>query len=114
MMIFLTSARRQTRILCVNQIKDAGKSPRKLKGSAMGWRQLVLGGACAIAASWAGATAASADVTVRLLHVEQNQQISGFWTDLGKRYEAAHPGVKVEVQYLENEAYKKKLTTLLQ
>jgi raffinose/stachyose/melibiose transport system substrate-binding protein len=80
----------------------------------MGWRQLVLGGACALAASWAGATAASADVTVRLLHVEQNQQISGFWTDLGKRYEAAHPGVKVEVQYLENEAYKKKLTTLLQ
>jgi raffinose/stachyose/melibiose transport system substrate-binding protein len=80
----------------------------------MGWRQLVLTAGCALAASCAAATAISADVTVRLLHVEQNQQISGFWTDLGKRYEAAHPGVKVEVQYLENEAYKKKLTTLLQ
>jgi raffinose/stachyose/melibiose transport system substrate-binding protein len=80
----------------------------------MSWRQLGLAAVCALAASWAAATKASADVTVRLLHVEQNQQISGFWADLGKRYEAAHPGVKVEVQYLENEAYKKKLTTLLQ
>ena len=59
-------------------------------------------------------TAALADVTVRMLHVEQNQQISGFWNDIARRYEAAHPGVKVDVQYLENEAYKKKLTTLLQ
>jgi raffinose/stachyose/melibiose transport system substrate-binding protein len=80
----------------------------------MSWRQLAITAACALAVSLSAKTAASADVTVRMLHVEQNQQVSGFWTDLAKRYEAAHPGVKVEVQYLENEAYKKKLTTLLQ
>jgi raffinose/stachyose/melibiose transport system substrate-binding protein len=65
-------------------------------------------------AGFAGTTAATADITVRMLHVEQNQDIAGFWNDIARRYEAAHPGVKVEVQYLENEAYKKKLTTLLQ
>ena len=76
-------------------------------------RRLILAGACAAAAVW-GTLPASADVAIRMLHVEQNPQISGFWNDLARKYEAAHPGVKVEVQYLENEAYKKKLTTLLQ
>ena len=63
------------------------------------------------ASAW---TAAAADVTVRVLHVEQNPQASGFWNDIARRYMAEHPGVKVELQYLENEAYKRKLTTLLQ
>jgi raffinose/stachyose/melibiose transport system substrate-binding protein len=57
---------------------------------------------------------AEAQVAVKLLHVEQNQNVSGYWNDIARKYEAAHPGVKVDVQYLENEAYKKKLTTLLQ
>ena len=64
-----------------------------------------------VASTWNGA---AADVTVRMLHVEQNPQASGFWNDIARRYMAEHPGVKVELQYLENEAYKKKLTTLLQ
>ncbi len=78
------------------------------------YKKLMLAAACAITASCTGATSALADVTVRMLHVEQNQQISGFWNEIARRYEASHPGVKVDVQYLENEAYKKKLTTLLQ
>ena len=49
-----------------------------------------------------------------MLHVEQNPQVSGFWNEIARKYMAEHPGVKVELQYLENEAYKKKLTTLLQ
>ena len=53
-------------------------------------------------------------VNVRWLHIEQNPEVAAFYTDVAKRFEAAHPGVKVEIQYLENEAYKKKLTTLLQ
>jgi raffinose/stachyose/melibiose transport system substrate-binding protein len=80
----------------------------------MSYKRLMLSAAYAIAVSCIGMTAALADVTVRMLHVEQNQQISGFWNDIARRYEAANPGVKVDVQYLENEAYKKKLTTLLQ
>src|SRR5215207_8153374 len=80
----------------------------------MSYKKLMLAAACAITASCSGMTAALADVTVRMLHVEQSPQVAGFWNDIARRYEASHPGVKVDVQYLENEAYKKKLTTLLQ
>jgi raffinose/stachyose/melibiose transport system substrate-binding protein len=61
-----------------------------------------------------GNTAASADVTVKLLHVDQNPQVSGFYKEIAAKYMAEHAGVKIDIQYLENEAYKKKLTTLLQ
>ena len=60
------------------------------------------------------AAADTAEVTVKLLHVEQNPQVSGFWKEIARSYIAAHAGMKVDIQYLENEAYKKKLTTLLQ
>lgn len=59
-------------------------------------------------------TAPAAEVTVKVLHVEQNAQASGFWQEIARKYMAEHPGVKIELRYLENEAYKKKLTTLLQ
>ena len=52
--------------------------------------------------------------TVRWLHIEQNPDVAAFYTDVARRFEAANPGATVEMQYLENEAYKKKLTTLLQ
>ena len=56
----------------------------------------------------------AAETTVRLVHVDQNPEVGAFYNDVARRFEAAHPGVKVEIQYLENESYKKKLTTLLQ
>ncbi len=59
-------------------------------------------------------TVPAAEVTVKMLHVEQNPQASGFWQEIARKYMADHPGVKIELRYLENEAYKKKLTTLLQ
>ncbi|MEX0852009.1 MAG: ABC transporter substrate-binding protein [Bauldia sp.] len=52
------------------------------------------------------------DVTVNLLHV--NQTGDPFWKQIAENYNASHPGVKVVVDYLENEAYKAKLPTLLQ
>ena len=58
--------------------------------------------------------ASAADITVKLLHVEQNPQASGFLKEIARRYAAQHPGVNIDIQYLENEAYKKKMTTLLQ
>jgi raffinose/stachyose/melibiose transport system substrate-binding protein len=60
------------------------------------------------------APAVAADVTIRLLHVDQNPDTGVFFNELARRFESTHPGVKVEIQYLENESYKKKLTTLLQ
>jgi raffinose/stachyose/melibiose transport system substrate-binding protein len=80
----------------------------------MRYRKLALAAAFLMTAGWAGASAALAETTVRMLHVEQNPDVVAYWNDIARRYEAKQPGVKVEVQYLENEAYKKKLTTLLQ
>ena len=60
------------------------------------------------------AAAGAADVNVKLLHVEQNPQASAFLKEVARRYMAEHAGVNIEIQYLENEAYKKKMTTLLQ
>ena len=56
--------------------------------------------------------AAAADVTIRMLHV--NQTNHPFWQEIAENYNKTHPGVKVVVEYLENEAYKAKLPTLLQ
>ncbi|MBX3607462.1 MAG: extracellular solute-binding protein [Piscinibacter sp.] len=52
--------------------------------------------------------------TVRWLHIEQNPEVAAYYADVARRFEAAHPGTKVELQFLENESFKKKLTTLLQ
>ena len=72
----------------------------------------------ALAAAATGAllasTTAHADTTIRLLHLQDNPGIVTLWTKIAKDFEAANPGVKVELQYLENEALKAKLPTLLQ
>ncbi len=61
-----------------------------------------------------GAGAAAAQTTVKWLHLEQNPAQIKIWEEAVKRFEAQNPGVKVEMQFLENEAYKAKLPTLLQ
>ena len=60
------------------------------------------------------AGAAAADTTVKWLHIEVNPAQVKIWEEVARAYEAAHPGVKVEMQFLENEAYKAKLPTILQ
>lgn len=57
---------------------------------------------------------AAAQTTVKWLHIEQNPAQVKIWEEAVKRFEAKNPGVKVEMQFLENEAYKAKLPTLLQ
>lgn len=56
--------------------------------------------------------ALAADVTVHMLHV--NETADTVWKQMAENYNKDHPGVKVVVDYLENEAYKAKLPTLLQ
>ncbi len=65
-----------------------------------------------LALAFSIAPAFAADVTVRLLHV--NVTGDPFWKQVAEDYNASHPGVKVVVDYMENEAYKAKLPTLLQ
>ena len=63
----------------------------------------------------AGLTApAFAETHVTVLHVSENAAQKALWEQIAKDYNAAHPGVKVEFKYLENEAFKAKLPTMLQ
>jgi raffinose/stachyose/melibiose transport system substrate-binding protein len=57
---------------------------------------------------------ASAETTVKILHLQKNPKIVAIWKGAAQEYEKAHPGVKIQFDYLENEAFKAKLPTLLQ
>jgi raffinose/stachyose/melibiose transport system substrate-binding protein len=57
---------------------------------------------------------ASAETTVKILHLQKNPKILAIWQGAAQEYEKAHPGVKIEFDYLDNEAFKAKLPTLLQ
>src|SRR5262249_49643144 len=75
----------------------------------MRWKSLAAAAALVLGL---GAVQASAEVTVHLLHVDQSSD--PLWKQIADDYNKAHPGVKVVVEYLENEAFKAKLPTLLQ
>jgi raffinose/stachyose/melibiose transport system substrate-binding protein len=66
--------------------------------------------ACFASLSWS----ASAETVVKILHIQSNQKIRDIWQAAANEYQKAHPGVKVEFDYLDNEAFKAKLPTLLQ
>ncbi len=76
----------------------------------MSLRQSLFVAACLAAFS----APAFADTTVTFLHVSDNANMVSLWDQIAKDYEAQHPGVKIEVKYLENEAFKAKLPTMLQ
>jgi len=69
----------------------------------------------AAAALSLAATTLAAQTTVKWMHIETNNvNIANYFKQTAEAFEAKNPGVKVEIQVLENEAYKAKLTTLLQ
>lgn len=68
----------------------------------------------AVVACLFGAKLAAAETTVKWLHIEANPAQVKIWEEVARAYEGSHPGVKVEMQFLENEAYKAKLPTILQ
>jgi raffinose/stachyose/melibiose transport system substrate-binding protein len=57
---------------------------------------------------------AFAETQVTVLHVSDNAAQRAIWDQIAKDYNAAHPGVNVQFKYLENEAFKAKLPTMLQ
>jgi raffinose/stachyose/melibiose transport system substrate-binding protein len=67
-----------------------------------------------VAALGVGISSASAQSTIKWMHLETNPNNLAVWQDIAKAYEADHPDVKIEFQFLENEAFKAKLPTLLQ
>src|ERR1700689_4112026 len=61
-----------------------------------------------------GAGIASAETTITVLHVSENPGQKAVWEKIAKDYNAEHKGVTVQFKYLENEAFKAKLPTMLQ
>lgn len=52
--------------------------------------------------------------TIKWLHLETNPERLAAMEEIAKTYSDQHPGTSVELQFLENEAFKAKLPTLLQ
>ena len=62
----------------------------------------------------ASASAAAGPVTITWYHIQNNDPGLSLWKALADEYTAAHPNVTIDIQVNENEAFKTKLTTLLQ
>lgn len=56
----------------------------------------------------------AAPVEIDWYHIQNNDPGKSLWKTLADEYTAAHPNVKINITVLENEAFKTKLTTLLQ
>jgi raffinose/stachyose/melibiose transport system substrate-binding protein len=52
--------------------------------------------------------------TIDWWHIQNTDPMLSVWAGLAKAFEAAHPGVRVNITPLENEAFKAKLTTVTQ
>jgi raffinose/stachyose/melibiose transport system substrate-binding protein len=59
-------------------------------------------------------TRAWAEIQVKILYIQPNPEIVNIWKQTAADFEKLHPGVKVEFSFLENEAFKDKLPTLMQ
>src|SRR6202047_1664090 len=57
---------------------------------------------------------ASAETVIKVLHIQKLPKVLEIWKEAAQEFEKVHPGVKVQFDYLENEAFKAKLPTLLQ
>ncbi len=77
-------------------------------------RRSLLAAAALAAFSRHSTPAQAADSAVRWLHLEVNPAILKIWTQCAEEFQAANAGAKVSLQFLENEAFKAKLPTLLQ
>lgn len=62
----------------------------------------------------ATANTASAETVIKWLHLENQEPVVEVWRQVADEFEEANPGVTIEMQFLENQAFKAKLPTLLQ
>ncbi|WP_180898904.1 extracellular solute-binding protein [Martelella soudanensis] len=70
--------------------------------------------AAGFAALAATANTASAETVIKWLHLENQEPVVEVWRQVADEFEQANPGVTIEMQFLENQAFKAKLPTLLQ
>lgn len=56
----------------------------------------------------------SSSKKIRWWHIANTDPMMSEWAKMARQFEAAHPGVTIEITPLENEAFKTKLTTVIQ
>ncbi|MEY2934005.1 MAG: hypothetical protein RL033_4754 [Pseudomonadota bacterium] len=61
-----------------------------------------------------GSQPSSSSKTINWWHISNTEPLLSIWAGLAREFEAAHPGVKINITPLENEAFKAKLTTVTQ
>src|SRR5271165_3133055 len=76
----------------------------------MSLRHLAFAAACLAALT----APAFAETNITVLHVSENPTQKALWNKIAADYNAEHKGVNVQFKYLENEAFKAKLPTMLQ
>jgi raffinose/stachyose/melibiose transport system substrate-binding protein len=76
----------------------------------MRFRQFAFAAGCLAALT----APAFAETNITVLQVSENSVQKAIWDEIAKDYNAGHPGVNVQFKYLENEAFKAKLPTMLQ
>lgn len=59
-------------------------------------------------------SAGDGNVTINWWHISTQDPAKATWQDLANQYTKAHPKVKIKITILENDAFKTKLTTVLQ
>ena len=67
----------------------------------------------AIAISLIGTVGAWAQTTIKMISPENNEKVNAFWDNVIADYEAAHPGVTIDKQYMVGDAMMAKLPTML-
>ncbi|MGF9693059.1 extracellular solute-binding protein [Rhizobium sp. 0TCS1.26] len=82
--------------------------------SLRGVRITALAAATALSSLLSVHAASAAQTVVKWMHVEIVPAYIEAWEEVAKKYEAQHPDVDIQLQFLENEAFKAKLPTLLQ
>jgi raffinose/stachyose/melibiose transport system substrate-binding protein len=82
--------------------------------SLRGVRITALAAATALTSLFGVHAASAAQTVVKWMHVETVPAYIEAWEEVAKKYEAQHPDVDIQLQFLENEAFKAKLPTLLQ
>ena len=79
------------------------------------WRALAAAtGVIVGLAAFAPAANATDTTTVKWLYLENNPQMIEQWKGIISAYEKDHPNTKIKTQFLENQAFKAKLPTMLQ
>ena len=51
--------------------------------------------------AWSG----SAETVIKVLHIQKLPKVLGIWKEAAQEFEKLRPGVKVQFDYLENEAF---------